>query len=426
MLIAFAIPARAQTPVVAPCAAYWNAAAVFVGRVEAVKRSGSTRVASFAVLDGFHGATSSVIDVATAPAAREHCLPLKVGREYFVYAQRVDPANGSTAALTTNLCSLTREVEDAGADLAYARAVKQGNAPAGFISGSVLVFPRTLAGKHGGITALPPAAITVTVSYDDATDTTVTDRGEFRVASRGAGTYRVSVNVPAHFYSDAPVSTVTLRDARSCANVDVALHDNGHITGRVVDSAGRPVAGLTLELGVAGSGQGRRTVTGRDGRYALARIPSGRFVLSVPAGPSRASSGRSIRLFHPGVGTAAAATRVVLAAGEHLDLADFRIPAEQRYVPVSGVVFDADGTPAEGARVYLKGVGEDDRIVSEPVAVDFVGRFVIAALSGTDYLLFAERTRPEGRASRVDSTDQLRLTVVEGLKPVRLTLERRY
>ena len=95
-------------------------------------------------------------------------------------------------------------------------------------------------------------------------------------------------------------------------------------------------------------------------------------------------------------------------------------------MPVSGVVFDTDGTPAEGARVYLKGVGDDDRIVSEPVEVDFVGRFVIAALSGTDYLLFAERTRPGGRASRVDSTDQLRLTAVDGLKPVRLTLERRY
>ena len=219
-LVALAIPTRAQAPVVAPCAAYWNAAAVFVGRVEAVKRSGSSRVASFAVLDGFHGVTSSVIDVATTPATRESCPPLKVGREYFVYAQRVEAAGSSAAAaLATTLCSLTREVEDAGADLAYARAAKQGNAPAGFISGSVFVFPRTLAGTHAGLAALPPTAITVTVSHDDATDTTVTDRGGFRVASRGAGTYRVSVSVPEHFYSDAPVSTVTLRDPRSCATL---------------------------------------------------------------------------------------------------------------------------------------------------------------------------------------------------------------
>jgi hypothetical protein len=53
MLIALATPTRAQVPVAEPCASYWNAAAVFVGRLEAVKRSGSTRVASFAVVDGF-------------------------------------------------------------------------------------------------------------------------------------------------------------------------------------------------------------------------------------------------------------------------------------------------------------------------------------------------------------------------------------
>ena len=35
--------------------------------------------------------------------------------------------------------------------------------------------------------------------------------------------------------------------------------------------------------------------------------------------------------------------------------------------------------------VYLKGAAEGDRIVGEPVAADFVGRFVVAALAGTDY-----------------------------------------
>ena len=436
------IPSRAEAQVAAPCAAYWNADAVFVGRVEAVKRSGNTRVASFAVLDGFHGVTSNVTDVATTPVAHEYCPTLKVGHEYFVYARRSDTAGGSgTGGL--RLCSLTREVEDAGADLSYARDVRQGIAPPGFIAGHVFRVPRTLAGKTAALIEAVPN-IAVTLSRDATTETVVTSAGGgFRVDTPGAGTYRISVEVPERFYSDAPVTTVMLRDPRSCADVGVALHDNGRLSGRVVDSAGRPVAGLTLDLGTAGSGQGspspsfgearrslggggRRTVTDRDGRYALARIPSGRFVLSVPAGPSRARGGRPIRIFHPGVTMLAAATRVGLAAGEHLGLADFRLPADQSYVPVSGIVFDAAGMPAEGARVYLKGVGEDDRIVSEPVAVDFVGRFVIAALAGTDYLLFAERSRPEGRSSRTDSTDQLRLTAVEGLKPVRLRLERRY
>ena len=405
-----------------PCAGYWNAAAVFVGRVEAVKRTGTSRLVSFAVLEGFRGVTSSTIEVATGPAGQRCSLSVKIGHEYVVYADRPDGGG-----LTTGRCSRSRDVEDAGADLAYARDLKQGSALPGHISGRVLVAPRDLAGKSTGVRT-PVPDITVTVTRDGVADTVVTDRaGDFRVESSSPGTYGVSIDVPERFYSDDPLTTVTLRDPRSCAEIAAVLLDNGRVAGRVVDAIGRPIAGLTIELGPAGKEQGgRRAVTDRDGRYALARIPSGRFVLSVPAGPSRATGGRPPRVFHPGVETLAVATRVALAAGERVNLGDFRIPAQQKYVAVSGVVFDADGTPAEGARVYLKGVGEDDRIVSEPVVVDFMGRFVIVARAGSDYRLFAERTRLGSRSSRVDSTDQMPLAAVDGLKPVRLTLERRY
>ena len=89
-------------------------------------------------------------------------------------------------------------------------------------------------------------------------------------------------------------------------------------------------------------------------------------------------------------------------------------------------MFDAGGAPAEGARVFLRGAGEGDRIVSEPVVADFMGRFVIAAREGFEYRIFAERAREAGRPSSVDSADEVTLTAAEGLKPVRLTLERRY
>jgi hypothetical protein len=55
-----------------------------------------------------------------------------------------------------------------------------------------------------------------------------------------------------------------------------------------------------------------------------------------------------------------------------------------------------------------------------------MGRFVIAARAGAGYGLFAERARPGGSSSRVDSADEMRLVAVDGLKPVRLTLARRY
>ena len=125
-LFAFAFPSPADAQITAPCASYWNAGAVFVGRVEAIKRVGATRHVSFTVLEGFVGVTSSTMMVTTGPVAQRCGISFAIGKEYVVYADR--PEGG---ALTTSRCSGTREVEDAAADLAYAREVKQGNAPVG-------------------------------------------------------------------------------------------------------------------------------------------------------------------------------------------------------------------------------------------------------------------------------------------------------
>jgi Carboxypeptidase regulatory-like domain len=415
-----------------PCQAYWNAAVVFVGRVETIKRVGTTRSVSFTVLDGLRGVTASTLEVLTEPAGQRCSLSFGVGHEYIVYAARSEGG-----ALTTSRCLHTRDVEDAAADLAYARDVKQGSAGVGQISGRVVVVPRDLTGNAAG-PPMPLPDIAVIVTRDGVAENMETDlAGDFRVDSRGPGTYRVSITVPERFYSDAPSSLVTLGDQRGCAHVVQTLHDNGQVTGRVIDPSGRPIAGLTIELDTASSlsmppdswrrrGGGRRTVTDRGGRYMLGRIPAGRFVLSLPPAPARATSGGLPRVFYPGAELPSAATRVTLAAGEQRDLADFRVPAGQKYVAVSGVVFDAGGAPAEGARVFLRGVGEGDRIVSEPVVADFMGRFVIAAREGFEYRIFAERAREAGRPSSIDSADEVTLTATEGLKPVRLTLERRY
>jgi hypothetical protein len=394
---------------------------VFVGRVEAVRRVGASRVVSFAVLEGFAGVRASTIEVSTGTPGQRCSLSPAIGKEYIVYADRSEDGG-----LTAGRCSGTRALEDAGSDLAYAREVKQGKAPAGYLAGRVLTATRDLAGKTTGVPQ-PAEGISVTVTRDGLTDILTTDRaGDFRSASHGPGTYRIRVSVPERFYSDEASTTVPVRDPRACAAVAFTLHDNGQVAGRVVDAAGRPVAGLTIELGPSGPGRGRRAVTDRAGRYFVAQVPAGRFVLSVPAGPSSDSGDRSARLLHPGVEMAGAATRVALTSGQRLELADFRLPARHAYVPISGVVFDADGAPAEGARVYLKGVGENERIVSEPVIADFMGRFVIAARAGTGCALFAERARPGGSLSRVDSADEVRVTAVAGLNPVRLTLVRRY
>ena len=209
-----------------------------------------------------------------------------------MFADRAAVTNSAAAGRVHNQPVFgTRAVEDAGDELAYGRTVNQGNRPtrAHQRPRAARVARRSRESPTG--TARPVPDITVRIAREDVTDTTVTDAaGDFRVESRGPGTYRVSVNVPERFYSDDAEAIVTLRDPRSCAAVEAMLHDNGQVAGRIVDAAGRPVAGLTIELVPSGKGPGTRILTARDGRYSLARLPPGRFVLSIPAGPSKSAT----------------------------------------------------------------------------------------------------------------------------------------
>jgi hypothetical protein len=382
----------------APCAGYWGATAVLVGRVESIRRATGGRVIALSVLDGFRGVGASAVEVATGPAGHRCSVPFRVGREYMVYASRT----GASEMLTTNRCSGTREVEDAAADLSYVRALKRGDEVGGKIGGQVLLARRNLDGTLAR-PRRPMAGIAVRVTKDGSAEGAITNvAGDFVVRARGAGRYSVDVDVPPGFYLEAPAKSVELIDARSCAEVGVVLAENGQVAGRVVDASGVGVPGLTIELASTNLKRRRRTITGRDGRFELDRLPPGRFLVRAGSPP--------------------VSRPVTVGAGESLALGELQLPAAMKFVPLSGVVLNADGTPAEGARVFLKGVSEGARIVSEPAAADFLGRFVIAGLAGTDYRLFADRTRDR----RVDSSDEITLKAEPGAGQLRLVLRRRY
>jgi hypothetical protein len=253
-------------------------------------------------------------------------------------------------------------------------------------------------------------------------DLALTNRaGDFTLAATGAGAFAVTVDVPERFYGESATASIELRDARACADVELRIAPDGRLAGRVVDSEGRPLPGLTVEMSTTNPAQTRVAVTDRDGRYAVARLPAGRFVVGVATGAG-GRGGRGTRVFLPGTIALTSAARVAVGEGERVAAPEFRLPAAITYVVLSGFVLDADGTPAEGAHVYVKGANEGDRILGEPVPADFVGRFTVSAPAGSDYVIFAERTR----GTRVDSSDPVRLAAAHADRPIRLILQRRY
>ena len=365
-------------------------------RVDTPHRQQPARCLS--VLDGIRGVRSSAVEVSTGPAGQGCSLSFHRGAEYIVYASS-DP---STGALTTNGCSRTRPLDDAGADLEYVRSIRDRSAGNGSVAGRVVVERRDLSGRVVSAGA-PLAGVAVRVTKDGVDEVVSTNlAGDFATQSRGAGRYDIAIDLPSVYYADVTTQAVELKDARACGAVTFSAADNGRVIGRVVAADGAAVHGLTVEIATTNQRQRRRTITDRDGRYEIARLPPGRFLVRA--------------------GERSPVLRAAVDAGGSTALGDLRLPAGIRYVSLTGFVVTSDGTAAEGARVYLKAPGEGARILSEPATVDFLGRFTVAGVAGADYRVFAELVRDR----RVEASDEREVRATAGLAPVRLIVRRRY
>jgi Carboxypeptidase regulatory-like domain len=420
----------------AACEDYWKASAVFLGRVESVAREAAkppsrmpgTRRVTLSVIEAFSGVQKGTVEVATGSGGGDCGFAFREGAEYVVYAQRHDPG----APLTVSICSRTREVSQAGGDLDYARAVASGAPVTARVSGDVMLATRTL--SRGPVREPRPLPdVGVRLERDGQSTRVVTGAdGRFSAEGLAAGRYTASLELTDGLYAEGWPKTIELRDARSCAEVHATTFADGRVTGRVVDASGRPIAGLTVELTVAAGldeplGPERlRDLTDGDGRFEIVHVPAGRFVVGINTQRNRDGELLEPRFLYPGVTSLAGATRIMVRAGERVQLRDFALPREVAFVAVSGLVLDPDGTPATGARVYLKGQAEADYILSEPAITDAGGRFTLAAVAGRGYRVFAERPRGEASNSRVDSSEQIPFTAAASEPPFKLTLRRRY
>jgi hypothetical protein len=104
--------------------------------------------------------------------------------------------------------------------------------------------------------------------------------GSFVLAPVTPGRVRVLVRHPE--YVEAFSATVTLAPGGD-AEVNVVLHGGGSLEGRVLDAAGRPVAGARVELAATRGREERSARTASDGTFAFAAVPDA-IVVSVYRG----------------------------------------------------------------------------------------------------------------------------------------------
>ena len=402
-----------------PPAEFWRASAVFVGDVSAVERvKGQSyqteRRVQVRVLERFRGALpAEPAEVAVFTDAPSRCgYPFKAGQRYLIYAVRQDDGR-----LTVSSCSRTTPLDRAGVDLTYARRALTGDVPPGRIVGEVRQATEDPARWK------PIANLSVAMVRSGARISAVTDaKGRYTIEAPAVGTYTLDLSLPANQYTLQAAQSVVLHDPRACVEANIDILFNGLVTGRVVDSAGRGVAGLTVSYASSRSSSWIvqspvRMLTRDDGTFEIDRLPPGGFVMAIelPAGDG----------VEEPLAPAAIEKRGTLGPGQRLTLDPLVLPSVTRIAKLAGTVHAPDGSPAPNARVFLKNPGEPGHILGAPATTDSLGRFVLAVLEGESYQVFAER-QSAASPSSAEFSDPVTVKVSVEPPPLRLTVRRRF
>lgn len=406
-----------------PCQAFWKADVVFVGTAVEVTHSekyevklgddpwdGRDNFTRFQVEEVFRGEAareltitgSQILDTptklpdgstGTKNISTGDCeYHFEPGERYFVYANFQERRGQRTLRVGLNRTSLAAKSAE---DFAYARGLKSAAPPnlsAGRVYGRVLRHDRDLKSNASRPPA-PVAGVRVEVSNEGGGGLRVatTDReGFYEVAGLAPGAYVARAQLPETLtgYRELKARLV----ARGCAQMDFYTHYDGRVAGRVIDSQGRPVAKLKVELisaeGPPVSLNNLRARTDRDGRYELTGVPPGRHLVGFGLGSE--PDAPYPRTYYPGVADSAQATVVEVGPGQRLELLDLRLPPPRPDGSVTVSVVWPDGRPVEGATLRLE--NEDYPWSSNPTPqerLEAAGRYRVKGFEGLTYWLHA-------------------------------------
>jgi Carboxypeptidase regulatory-like domain len=318
-----------------PCQATWRSDVVFAGTVismapiEVVSagfRHQSMQVA-FNVEQRFLNAPAGRIEVVTGMGGGDCGYRFTVGMKYLVYANK----NEESSRLTTGICSRTRPLAEAKDDLQYLTTIGA-KGTGGHLYGRINEWRRDPA-EERGVDYGPVEGITVSVrGRTFGRDVTTNADGRFDIPGLPVGKFKLTVVPPFGFEPNPFEREIEITDPRACSLVDLTIEALARASGVVVDSSGRPLAGVSVEA-VAAELAGfdppsyhSPVTTNDNGVFEFQRLPPGSYVFGVYLTKSPYIRDRSERaIFVPGTRAASDAAVFDLKAGDRKDVGTLRL-----------------------------------------------------------------------------------------------------
>jgi 5-hydroxyisourate hydrolase-like protein (transthyretin family) len=388
------------------CQEFFQAHAVFVGRVLDIAENKlpsptpaqmmfERRRVRLAVMEKFSGVFDGEVAVTTGMGGGDCGYGFVVGETYLVYAWA--PSDGT---LSVGICSRTQLLATAGADLKFLRSLQSIASLEGRIIGRV-TMREGFYGKFlpNGEPDQAPFSGARVLADGVGTTLSATTREDGTYELHGPpGVYELRAEVPPDRYAQPWSPDVRIPDNRGCAQANVDIRYDGHISGLVVDAERRPASFVSLELGVLNASSEvnwtlPKTSTDANGRFEFTRVDPGRYLIGLLTTAELQTNPRQApRLMFPGAIDAARATTIDVPPAGRVELgAPLVLPSGTHFVTLTGAVLDADtGRPLSGVHIYLRPNTKMSELVGEAVT-DESGHFSIGAVEGAHYRVTAEQ-----------------------------------
>jgi hypothetical protein len=250
--------------------------------------------------------------------------------------------------------------------------------------------------------------------------------GRYQVAGLAPGSYTVRSNLPENItpYHQREVQVA----GRGCGVADFYALVDGQISGVVIDSEGKPVPLIRVEVVEAkdirqAAPRGRWIVTDNDGRYTLDSLPPGTYYLGVNL------SGLFCpypRVYYPGSGDASTAKPLTVGEAQKLDRRDITVPFMASDLEAEVEVLWPDGSPADTAVVELHTDGPSFHLTTNRSSKVRPGVYRIKGFRGCSFWVeaftYGHPGEPGGGSQWHD--EALIDGTVNPSKPIRLVLSK--
>jgi hypothetical protein len=218
---------------------------------------------------------TSEVEVTTGLGDADCGYRFRVGGQYLVYAYRNDKK-----MLSTSICTRTRLLSEATADLEYTRGLSKAS-PGETIFGEVRLRRPSQAYSD----ELPPVQ-DVKILLEGSNkyfEIKTNPAGKYTISGLPPGTYKVRIDLPEGLSTHSPEVDVKVYD-RGCGQTFFLVEPDTRLTGRVLDSQALPAADVVMEL-VPVSREDNAypsyVKTDKEGRYEMKLLRPGRYHLGV-------------------------------------------------------------------------------------------------------------------------------------------------